>query len=61
MIGLVFASNIHELRENESGDRHLRYVTNVIIHEDFEPNTMKDPLPKGPDIALLRIDKALPK
>ena len=63
LIGLAHAHHLPELLDSQStyDERHLRFISNVIIHEAFEPNTDNDPLPRGPDIALLKMHKAVPK
>ena len=63
LIGLAHAYQLPELLHSQSSydERHLRFITKIVIHEDFEPNTENDPLPKGPDIALLKMNKAVPK
>lgn len=61
LLGLITAHSLDELSDKNK-DRHLRFIQKVLIHADYKPNLSSDErtIPQGPDIALLKMDRAVP-
>lgn len=61
LLGLIYAYNLEELSDGQTKDRHLRHIQKVLIHHHFNPSSISDrEIPSGPDIALLKMDRAVP-
>lgn len=60
LLGLTMARNLHLLSAGQKSERHLRHIIQTIMHQNFEPQTSQENLPKGPDIALLKMDRPVP-
>lgn len=61
LLGLIFAYNLQDLSKSQSMERHLRFIVKAVIHQDFMPTSATKVLPDGPDIALLKLDRPLPR
>ena len=61
MIGLITSFNLEDLNNEHIKERHLRFVSKVVVHENYEKRKAKELFPKGPDIALLKLNTPLLK
>ena len=60
IIGVISAVDLN-LSSNQIRERHLRLISRAIIHHEFQKSKNGDEIPKGPDIALLKLERPLPK
>ena len=61
MIGLITSFNLEDLNNEHIKERHLRFVSKVVVHENYEKRKAKELFPRGPDIALLKLNRPLLK
>ena len=60
LIGVISAVDLN-LYVNQIRERHLRLISSAIIHHEFQRSKNSNEIPKGPDIALLKLERPLPK
>ena len=61
LIGLITSFNLEDLNNEHIKERHLRFVSKVVVHENYEKRKAKELFPRGPDIALLKLNRPLLK
>lgn len=62
LIGLIVPFNLKYITPDELNGRHIRFISRVVIQRDFNPIPSKGTtFPSGPDIALLKMNKPVPK
>ena len=60
LLGLIFAANLEILNKNQQ-TKHMRFISQAVIHKDYQRGTESTNfLPKGPDIALLKMNEPVP-
>ncbi len=59
IIGLTSASDLHLVGKKAAKKRHRRRVVKIIFHEDYKYHNETTTM--GPDIALLKLNKPVPR
>lgn len=61
ILGLTSPSDLFLFEKTQRHLRHLRRIVQVLLHSDFIPTLSGDKIPEGPDIALLKMDRPVPR